>query len=80
MKFEYYFVTGIFYAWHNYLFPNNARVEICPYFEYWVYKRGDKELTGKYVTLLNSFKVDKDIPQEVKVALEDLYGFRIFIH
>ena len=67
----------MFYAWHHFLFSNNAHVEICPFFEYWGYKRGDIEHVGKYVTLLNSFKFDKDIPQEVKIALEDFYKNRL---
>lgn len=73
MKIEFYFVTGIFFAWHNYLFPNNARVEICPYFDAWNYKRGDVVLSGKYTPLLYSYKLDDDVPNEVKIALDDLY-------
>lgn len=74
MKFEFYFVTGVFFAWHNYLFPNNARVQICPYFDAWNYMRGDVVLSGKYTPIpSHSYNLDDDVPNEVKIALDDLF-------
>lgn len=73
MSIEHYFVTGMFFAWHNYLFDNNAHVQICPFTESWQYKRGDVERYGRYTPLFNSYKVDDDAPNELKIALEDLH-------